>query len=495
MTNQKQMMEKISVLDSKLENLHSDNLSSRTAVMELLTKINDRLDQLGKNTSHSCCGEPVIIQTTPHANVVHQPILDSCSSCRDSKKEKISVSLPSVRSEGSTCFTSRERNDQVCASNLNVASIRTSSDAENVSDKNISVSRPGVVLVPDSQDELSTKPWIVANGTSSPGVTCTSGLHSMTSSVESQSKQGSLLRSVSFEPDRKVKGSVCSKLVPPDNREPSTNGDGCKLVVRQGGSLPNGTNCVVSIANHSSISTTASTTSLLTEVTSVHWADHSKTFTSPPQQLILPRSSYPASVQIIPAPSPQSPRTDHQTGSVTNSADKNEPTHNTAQERVAEIESHHQRPATVCPVSINPVVRSPVPNYYPVVMSTGPSNFLPQQTTLVVSSSGACTSSQSSSDQHSSRIPLVNVSPSSVQKNIPSGYITLSHAANVITSCHPTHHVTPAWQPQPVVATTASHSVQQGKELHVSPPAGAATAQRSGKWPAIERRPPASSDF
>ena len=479
MTNQKQMMEKISVLDSKLDNLHSDNLSSRTAVMELLTKINDRLDQLGKNTSDSCCGGPVIIQTTPHANVVHQPILDSCSSCRDSKKEKISVSIPSVRSEDSTCFTSRERNDQFCASNLNVASMRTSSDVENVPDKDISGSRPGVVLVPDSPDELSSKPQIVANGTSSPGVT--SGLHSMTSPVESQSKQGGSLRSVSFEPDSKVKGSVCSKQVPPDNREPSTNGDGCKLVVRQGGSLPNGTNCVVSIAKQSSIATTASTTSLLTEVTSVHQAEHSKTFTSPPQQLILPRSSYPASVQIIPAPSLQSPRTDHQTGSVTNSANKNEPTHNTAQERVAEIESHHQRPATVCPVSINPVVRSPVTKYYPVVMSTGPSNFLPQQTTLVVSSSGACTSSQSSSDQHSSRIPLVNVSPNSVQKNIPSGYITLSHAANGITSCHPTHHVTPAWQPQPVVTTTASHSVQQGKELHVSPPAGAATAQRSGK--------------
>ncbi|KAJ7326025.1 hypothetical protein OS493_028748 [Desmophyllum pertusum] len=107
----KQMIEKICVLDSKLEQLQvqSDDASSQSTVIELLVKINDKLDQLGKNASHSCCGGPVIIQTTPRTNVVHQPILDSCSSCRDSKKEKICERSTTVSSEDNTCTTLREK--------------------------------------------------------------------------------------------------------------------------------------------------------------------------------------------------------------------------------------------------------------------------------------------------------------------------------------------------------------------------------------------------
>lgn len=465
--------------------------------MELLTKINNRLDQLGKNTSHSCCGGPVIIQTTPHANVVHQPVLDSCSSCKDSKKEKRSVSFTSVPSEDSTCFTSWEKDDhQDSATSLNLASIRTSSDAKNAPDKSISGNLPGVILVSDSQSEPSPKQQTVANGISSPGVT--SGLQSMSSAAESpmsENKLGSSLSSVSCERDSKVNRSVYSEQALPSNREPSPNGDVCSLAVKEGGSLPNGTNSEVSIVNQSSIATTAST-SLQTEVTSVltqprdlsHQAEHRKTFTPQPQQLILPSthvgSSYPAPIQIIPTPSQQSPYIDHQTGSITNHADKNEPAHKTGQEGVVEIVPRHQRPPTVCPVSISTAVRGPTPHYFPAVMSSGPSHYLSQQALLVVNSSGACTSSQSSSDQQSTRIPLVNVAPSSVQKDVPSGYITLSHAANVVPPSLNNVHITPAWQPQTVMTTTASHSTQQGKELHGSPAAGA-TVQKSGKYTII----------
>ncbi|XP_078380047.1 uncharacterized protein LOC144662994 isoform X2 [Oculina patagonica] len=491
LTNQKQMMEKISILDSKLEKLCSE--SSQTTVMELLTKINNRLDELGKNPSHSCCGGPVIIQTTPHANVVHQPVLDSCSSCKDSRKEKRSVSFTSFPSEGSSCFTSREKDDhQVSASSLNLASIRTSSDLTNASEKNVSGNQPGVILVSDSQDEPSPKPQTVAIATSSPGVTCTSHFHSVPSVVEStvsENKQGSSLATVSCERDTrsKVNKSVYSEQALPSNREPSPNGNESSLVIKEGSSLPNGTNSVASIANQSAIATTVSATSLQTKVTSVltqprdlsHQAEYNKTLTPRPQQIILPSShagtSYPPPVQIIPAPSQQSPYVDHQTGSITNRAEKNEPAHKTGHEGVTEIVPCHQRPPTVCPVSVSTVVRSPTPHYYPAVMSPGPSHYLSQQALLVVNSSGARVSAQNSSDQQFTRIPLDNATPSSVQKDIPSGYITLSHAANVMSPSPNKVHATPAWQPQTVMTATASHSTQQEKELHVSSATGAAT--------------------
>lgn len=482
------MMEKISVLESKLAQLHSDDLSSQMTVMELLSKINERLDHLGKHSSHSCCGGPVVIQTTPHANVVHQPILDSCSSCRDSKKEKRTVSSASVSSEKNTCLTLQERNDHICATSLNAISIRSSSDMENAADKNLSGNRPGVILVPDSQNELSPKSRTVTY--CMPSTQVTSRLHSMSSAVVSpalENKQGSLLTSVSHKPDSEVNISDSSKQVLSGNSKPSPNGDGCCMIVRQDNSLPNGSNCITPTVQ-SLIATTASGTSSTTAVSSVvkqskdssYHIEHMRNLASPPQQLNIPGSSHPAPIQIIrsPAPSRQSPHIEHQTGTVPNHIDKNEPAHKPGQDQVSEIEPHHLRPASVCPVPINTVVRSPVTHYYPVGASAGPSHYLPQHAVLVVSSSGACISSQNSSVLHSARTP--QAPPTSVQKNVPPGYITLSHTPNVMPSVNKVH-MTPAWQPQTVMSTTASHSTQQRKELLVSPAAGAAM-QRSGKY-------------
>ena len=481
------MMEKISLLESKLAQLHSDDLSSQVTVMELLSKINERLDQLGKHTSLSCCGGPVIIQTTPHANVVHQPILDSCSSCRDSKKEKRTVSSVSVPYENSTCLTSQERNDHFRTTSLNAISLRTSSDLENAANKNFSGNRPGVILVPDSQKELSPKSQTVTCGmTSTPVTSC---LRSTPSAVESpalENKQGSLLTSVSHKPDSEMNISDFSKRVLPGNSKPSPNGDSCGVIVSQDNSLPNGANCITPIVNQSLIATTASGTSSTAAVTSVlkqsrdssYHMEHIRTLATPPPQLNIPGSSRPAPIQIMPGsePSRQSPHFEHQTSSVSNHANKNEPTHKPVHQ-VAEINPHHLRPTSVCPVSISTVVRSPVTHYYPVGATAGPSHYLPQQAILVVSSSGACTSSQNSSVLHSARTP--QAAPTSIQKDVPPGYITLSHTPNVMSSVNK-GHLTPAWQPQTVMTTTASYSTQQGKELLVSSAAGPAM-QRSGK--------------
>lgn len=477
MTNQKQMIEKISVLDSKLEKLHTDDLSSQSTVTGLLTKISEKLDQLGKDSSHSCCGGPVIIQTTPHANVVHQPILDSCSSCRDSKKEKRSERLASFPSESNTCVTSRERGDQVSPTPLNVTSMRTSSDMENPSDKIISRNQPSVILVSDTHNESSPRPGV------------TSSLPSLAVELPmSKNKRDSSLMKVhvSCEPDSKANGSVCTKQTQQAIREHSPKRDSCSAVDREGNPLPNGTSSVASIMiDQSPSSTTASTVSLLREVTTVlnqlrgasAQAEHSKTLTSPPKQLTLSctqvGSSRPAPIQLTPAPSRHLPYIDHQKGSVNNLADKNEAVHKTGQKRVAEIEPHHQRPPTVCPVSLSTVTGGAGRQYHPVGISSGPSHYLPKPAILVVNNSGA-----QNANQHSPRIPEVNRTLASSQQSLPQGFITLSHTANVMPSPNKAH-VTPAWQPQTVMTPAVSQSTQQGAKLHVSPAAGAAM-QRTG---------------
>ena len=235
MANQKQMMEKISVLDSKLEKLHIDDVSSHSTVMELLTKISERLDRLGNNSSQSCCGGPVIIQTTPHANVVHQPILDSCRSCRDSKKEKRHECLASFPSENNISVTSKEGRDQVSETSSNVTSVRTLTDMENASDK-ISRNQASVVLVSDTENESSPKPGVASS--------------SLSSAVELpvlNNKQDSSVMKVSCETDSIANGAL------PSIREHSPKGDGCSVVVREGNSLPNGISSEASIVDRKSV--------------------------------------------------------------------------------------------------------------------------------------------------------------------------------------------------------------------------------------------------
>ena len=472
MTNQKQMMEKLSVLDSKLEKLQTDDVSSHSTVMELLTKISEKLDQLGKGSSHSCCGGPVIIQTTPHANVVHQPILDSCSSCRDSKKEKGNERLTSFPSESNMCVTSMEGRDHVSATSSNVTSMRTSTDA---SDKIISGNQPNVMLVSDTQNESSPRPGV------------TSSL--LSSSVELpvlKNKQDSSEMKAACESDSKASGAVLSKQAQPAIREHSPKGDSCSAFVREGNSLPNGISSVESIAlDQPPVSAMASTASLLRGVTTVlsrlrdasPLAECSKTLTSPPQKLTLSctqsGSSHPALIQLIAAPSQHSPYIDYQKGPVCNLADKHEAGHKTGQKEVAEIDPWHERPPTVCPVSLSTVTGGAGKQYLPGGMLSGPSHYLPKPAILVANNA----STQSINHQRSPNTPALS------QQNLSQGYATLvtpspSSVTNVTPSTSNTH-VTPTWQPQTVMTPAASHTTQQGEKLHVSPAADAAM-QRTG---------------
>ena len=468
MTNQKQMMEKMSVLDSKLEKLHTDDVSSHSTVMELLTKISERLDQLGNNSSQSCCGGPVIIQTTPHANVVHQPILGSCRSCRDSKREKRQECLASFPLENNIGVTSKEGRDQGSATSSNVTSMRTLTDMENASDKIISRNQASVVLVSDTQNESSPKPGVAS-----------SSLSSAVELSELNSKQDSSVMKVSCETDSIASGAL------PAIREHSPKGDGCSVVVREGNSLPNGISSEASIVvDQPPISTTASTASLLREVTTVLsqlreaslQAEYSKTSNLPPQKLTQScaqsGSSPLALIQLTPVPS-HSPYIDHQKGPINNLADKNEAVHKTGRKEVAEIEPRLQRLPTVCPVSLSTVSGGAGRQFHPTGTLSGPSHYLPKPAILVANNSGV----QSTNHQHSPSTPAVS------QHRLSQGYVTLvTPSATGVTSLMPTTnktHVTPTWQPQTVMTPAASHSTQQGAKLHVSPAANAAM-QRTG---------------
>ena len=469
MTNQKQMMEKISVLDSKLETLHTDDVSSHSTVMELLTKISERLDQLGNNSSQSCCGGPVIIQTTPHANVVHQPILDSCRSCRDSKKEKRHECLTSFPSENNISVTSKEGRDEVSANSSNVTSMRTLTDMENASDKIISRSQASMVLVSDTQNESSPKPGVASS--------------SLSSAVELpvlNNKQDSSVMKVSYETDSIASGAL------PAVREHSPKGDGCSVVVREANSSPNGISSEASIVvDQPPVSTTASTASLLREVTTVLsqlreaslQAEYSKTSNLPPQKLTQScaqsGSSHPALIQLTPVPSRHSPYIDHQKGPISNLADKNEVVHKTGRKEVAEIEPRLQRLPTVCPVSLSTVSGGAGRQCFPIGTLSGPSYYLPKPAILVANNSGV----QSTNHQHSPSTPAVS------QHSLSQGYVTLvTPSPTGVTSLTPSTskaHVTPTWQPQTVMTPAASHSTQQGANLRVSPAANAAM-QRTG---------------
>lgn len=465
------MMEKISVLDSKLEKLHTDDVSSHSTVVELLTKISEKLDQLGNNSSHSCCGGPVIVQTTRHANVVHQPILDSCSSCRDSKKEKRSEPLASLPSENSTCETSKEGRDQVFATSSNVTLMRTLTVMENASDKIVSHNQPSVVVVSDVQNESSPKPGV------------TSSL--LSSAVELpvlNSKQDSSVTRVSCEAESKASGTVCSKQAWPAVSEHSPKGDDCSVVVREGNSLSNGISSEASIVvDQPPVSTTASTSSLLREVTTVLsqlrdaslQAEYNKTLILPPQKSTLSctqsGSSHPALVRPMPVPSQHSSYIDHQKGLIGN---KNV-LHKTGQKEVAEMEPLHQRLPTVHPVSFSTVSGGAGRHFLPISTLSGTSHFLPKPAMLVANNSGV----QSTNHLHCPNTPAVS------QHSLSQGYVTLvTPSPNGVTSLMPSTskvHVTPTWQPQTVMTPAASHSTQQVAKLHVSPAADAAM-QRNG---------------
>ena len=92
---------------------------------------------------------------------------------------------------------------------------------------------------------------------------------------------------------------------------------------------------------------------------------------------------------------------------------------------------------------------------------------------MVANNSGV----QSTNHQHSPSTPAVS------QHSLSQGYVTLVMPSPTgVTSLTPSTnkaHVTPTWQPQTVMTPAASHSAQQGANLHVSPAANAAM-QRTG---------------
>ena len=130
--NQKQMIEEISLLRSRLdENLQSINGLSQTSVMDLLNKMNSRIDELYKIAPHGLCNGTVIIQTPSHANVIHKPILDSCSSCRvDKEGERCSGS---ENIDNSNTHESEVRRSPVASNTLGRASVETVHGLQEVS--------------------------------------------------------------------------------------------------------------------------------------------------------------------------------------------------------------------------------------------------------------------------------------------------------------------------------------------------------------------------
>ena len=487
MTNQREMMEKISALDFKLEKLQSDDQSSQSTLMELLIKVNERLDQLDKNSSHTCCGGPVILQTTRHANVVHQPILDPCFSCRDAKRIHRIESSSTAPSKDHTL--TKERDDQIFSPPLNAASIRTSHVCSMESDtsKSISGKQPRVDLVSVTQNEPLPEPQILhvatCNRTSSPRVT--SSFHSMPpidASPLLKNKQDNSMRKLPWVPENGVNTSVLSsKQTLPVTGEHFPKDDACIFVFKESGPSPNRSRS----ESQSLVATTTSTTSVVTDVSTVPrqqrvsspQTEHSK-LSSPSltKHLTMPSTQGVSPVQVMLAPSSQPSHTDRHMGLIDGHAGGKEPSLH-----VTEIQPDHQSTATVSPVTLSTITKNTATCYYPVAgASSQPSHSIPQQAIVVVNSSTCSTPSLNSSDQHSSRVQVPSLSPSSAQKNIPPGYISLSHTLDVQPSpC--TVNNTKAWQPQTVLTTSASHSMQQGTEFHGSS-ATRAILQRSGKY-------------
>ena len=458
MTIQKQLMEKISLLDSKLENLRSDDTSSQSSVMDILIKINNRLNELDKSALHGCCGGPVIVQTTPHANVVHQPILDSCSSCSDAKQEKRHRSLMTVSNEGSVA--NKERNDPVSTHSLNRTSIHTTSDAGSTSTSKSSSNCPPTILVSDTQDGSLPKSQTVTSSTPSPE--SSSRLPNVPSTVESSTPVTKHGHPVINVPETNDNASVPPKqLLPDNNKEQFPVTEACTSVVKESGSLPSGTVRIVSVPSAVNQSPTIATTSnpKLVPVVSLAasreqrdpMSEHNNpSFTSSeqlfPQSCIKETgSSRVVPVQTTPVPSLQS----------------------------SYIDLHSTLSSS--PI-LSTVVRSPAAaaKYIPVVV-TSESSHLRKQTTPMTNTISPNTSTPiTKSNDHSSRIPLHSASTTaSDQMSIPPGYITLSHTTNVSPPASTVHSTSPL-QPQAVNPTPQSPSV-------LYPAAVGAALKKAGK--------------
>ena len=444
MTNQKQMMEKLSLLESKLENVRSDEASSRTSVTEILTKINSRLDQLDKSTSHGCCGGPVIIQTTPHASVVHQPVLDSCNSCRGAKQKERHRSSVTVSKEDSVA--NKERNDLIVPRSLSRTPMQSSPDAGNTLMKKNSGDRPPAILILDTQDKSLSKPQAVTSNIHSPEIT--SHLPNVSSTAESTKSINTCEHSVISVSVTKTTTPVPSRdSLPDDNRKQFPRGGACASIMEGSGSFPNGATSIGWIVNQSPTVGTTSNTCTKSPQMELYTgsrrqrepvSEHSNSSFTPSQQRFMPplRETGVAPIQTTPV--------------------------SVLKPSYIDLQSTLSTSPVLCTVVKNPASAArPIP-----VCTLSEARHSPQQTKVVVSSSNAGTTVPKTNSEHCPRIPLHGVTTTSSQTSIPPGYITLSHTTNIPPSPIKIHGTSPL-QPQTVKTTI------QGKDLHLSPAAGA----------------------
>ena len=457
------MMQKISLLESKLENLRSDDTPAQSSVMDVLVKINSRLDSLSNNTPHGCCGGPVIIQTTPHANVVHQPILDSCSSCSDAKQDK-QYQTTTVSDHDKESIAIKDGNNTISTKSLSRTSIQTLSNPESISTKNNSSDRPPTILVLDSQEESSSKSQTISTSTQSPEIASRLSNIPIVAEPSVSTNKHECSVNVSCVPGTKPMTSISptiKQLLPEKSKEQFSQQETSAPVVKESGPPSNLTRSVALIVNQSPTKTTTASTMLLqTEV-----------LTSSRQQRAPLSESGSTSVAL----SQQTCATPYRE---TECLSHVGPVQITPVSLLQPSFIDLQSTLTASPV-LSTVVRSPTAKFVPVGMSPETSR-LPQQPVALASSSITAASLQQSISGHTLKMPLHRVTTTSAEaKYVPPGFITLSRTTNVLPSPNKIHGTLP-FQPQTIRTTSRSPSVQ-GKDLHLSPAAGA-VIQKAGKY-------------
>lgn len=445
LTNQKQMIEKLSLLELKLDNLQSNGASSQSSLMDMLNAINNRLDQIQKSTAHGCCGGPVIIQTTPHASVVHQPILDSCSSCSGAKQDdKRKGSLPV------SCGASVENieNDSISTISVSSKPVQTSLN------RNSSGFHSPTILIPDSQGESLPQSQTVPVVSVAPTTCISSHLPNVLAAAESSlsgNRHGHSMAAVVSEAER-IAGAAS---LPVGNREQLSRVETCNSVAKESSSFPTATRSLVLVVNQSpTITSTANTRLLQLSPPSKEQKDVVSESSGAPlaasQQrfTVVPNSeTRVASVQTTPSSSLQPSYIDLQS-TVTSSP---------------VLSSVARSPTTAAKLTF--------------VRATSDSSHLPQKPTVVAKNTFYAAPLHKSSNENRSVISLHSMTTTAAQSNVPPGFISLSHAA--LSSTSNKIYSMSSLLPQTVRMTSQIPTVQ-GKELHLSPTA-AAVVKKSGE--------------
>lgn len=406
LNNQKEMMQKISVLESTLEDLRSDGSSTQSSLMDMLTKIASKLDCLSNNAPHGCCGGPVIIQTTPHANLIHQPVLGSCSSCRDGEQDKRhESSMPVFDKESSTM---NEKNHTIATVSLSRTLVQTSSTiSQSISSRKSSSESCTANLIIDSHKDPLPQSKEIQSSTSSPEVTLCSASAPLTAdSSVSTSNCGSSINVLSESPTKVTTTFPPKERLPERCEEKSLRQEPCLPVVVECHSLSNRTSSVASVINLSpSIAVTAIANSVQTTVVSMASSQQrgpmseQLNVTAPQRPYVTPSRDTFASVQTTVSSLPPS-----------------------------YIDLHNT--LTASPV-LSTVARSPAARFVPGNNSQVVSSHLPQHASPVPNISIPVISLPSSQNRHLPRQPVQSITPTSAQTSTPPGYITLSHTTNV----------------------------------------------------------------